>query len=145
MLEMPLPPYSTFGRQNELLTARPCPFDGLQMSVTRLNPESALEQFYDDLPREEAEKWISQLQPFAAGASTVKTPYSAPHHSEWTSKYRYVEMTKDNAISLSLQRAAAGDMRREPALDRGHSAFLSKPRETAESIRWCIEDIRGNS
>ena len=116
------------------------------MSYTYVKPEAAMEYLYHDLPKSEAERWTRNLQTSSAGVAMAKVPYSAFFHAEWKSKCRYIEMSEDRINPPKIAHHMARDMLRGPTLDTGHCAFLGKPRETADAISHCVEDIgRGDA
>lgn len=109
--------------------------------------------FYNDIPREEADYWVSRLKGHAAGSFATPLQYAAwKDIPTW-----YLYALQDNAILIKVQRrfvqeardyldrtkgAGTGDRWITTAeLDTSHSPFLSQPVETALFIERAATSV----
>ena len=101
--------------------------------VTDLHASNPAHIFYNDVPVEIQNHWISQLQPHTAASFQIPNSYEPWNDIPCT----YVFTEKDNAIPLFAQKAMAGGMGdiSTVSLDASHSPFLSMPKRVAKVIR----------
>lgn len=101
---------------------------------TRITTIDPITTFYNDLPRETAERYASALKIQSYKVFLSKQTYGAWRHVPTT--YLYTE--NDLAIPLMYQKmmveGSGVDMKTE-TFDAGHSVFLSLPEKVAEAIR----------
>lgn len=98
-------------------------------------PDNPQKIFYNDLPEEKAQDLVKQIKPQSYQVMHSKLSYAAWKHVPCT----YLYCSRDMAIPLEVQKmmvneTAGGVDMRTDEIDAGHSPFLSKPREMAESI-----------
>lgn len=104
-----------------------------------VNPDSPKHIFYNDVSPEKAEKLVQQLKP--QSYQVMHSPLTYAAWKEVPSTYLYT--LRDNAIPLNIQKSmveqtAAGVHIRTDEVDAGHSPFLTKPREVAQSVAAAI-------
>jgi pimeloyl-ACP methyl ester carboxylesterase len=91
--------------------------------------------FYNDIPKEEADKWIAKLNKQATKSFGDPCTYAAWKHIPST----YILCGKDNAIPIQAQELFIGqdgaDFKTERFENASHSPFLSMPKETADAIK----------
>jgi hypothetical protein len=95
----------------------------------------AREIFYNDLPEDEAIKWIAKLQKQATKSFDSPSTSAAWKYIPST----YVLCGKDNAIPIEGQEyfinQDGANFKIERLDEASHSPFLSMPKETADAIR----------
>ncbi|PWY91687.1 alpha/beta-hydrolase [Aspergillus sclerotioniger CBS 115572] len=97
--------------------------------------------FYNDLPRDVQDYWISQLLPTTTESFKVPNTYEPWKGIPCT----YIHAEQDMALPLKIQKAMVAGMGpiTTASLDSSHSPFLSMPREVAalvqESVREGLE------
>lgn len=106
--------------------------DATQSIITTKSPRGT---FYNDMSDDEAQKWMSKLQPHS-----YKSFFSPITNAAWrTIPSTYLYCLKDEAIPISYQKEMVEDVAKgigihTQTIDAGHSPFLSKPVETANAI-----------
>jgi pimeloyl-ACP methyl ester carboxylesterase len=98
--------------------------------TSSIDPDRAVEAFYDRCPPELAARAVERLRPMEAastGAPCLATP--------WTDvPSTYVLCERDRAIPIEGQRSMAAHAANTVTLDTDHSPFLSMPAETAQLL-----------
>lgn len=97
-------------------------------------PIDPITLFYNDLPRETAERYAARLKKQSYKVFTTKATYGAWRHVPTT--YLYTE--KDVSLPMAYQKVmverSGVDIKTE-TFDAGHSPFLNFPEKVAESIQ----------
>jgi pimeloyl-ACP methyl ester carboxylesterase len=89
------------------------------------SPETALDCFYRETPREIAEAASVRMRPTATGDMAL-----SPGHDPWkTIPTTYIVCERDRALSPEMQRAMAKNAGRVESIDTDHSPFVSRPEE----------------
>ena len=99
-------------------------------TVTRLDPERAVDALYGCTDTEIAKAAVQRLSPQAMDSFAQPVNGSALGVAETT----YVRCTKDNAVHPTHQEAFANRCNYELMIDTDHSPFLSRPAELADVI-----------
>lgn len=114
-----------------------------RVSADRLevNPDTPEAIFYNDLADETAKELVKQLKPQSYQVMHSPLTYAAWKHVPCT----YLYCKQDQAIPLEIQKmmvegTAAGFPVKTDMIDTGHSPFISKPAEVAESILKAIRN-----
>jgi pimeloyl-ACP methyl ester carboxylesterase len=89
-----------------------------------VSPETALDCFYQETPRDIAEAASLRMRPTAAG-----TTLSLGADPWKTVPTTYIVCTRDRALSPDMQRVMAKRAGRVETIDTDHSPFLSRPEE----------------
>ena len=113
-------------------TNGPDPWISMEGPVCR--PGDPMDRFYHDVPREEAEKAMSNLKLHSTGALWSDATYAAWKHIPC----RYLVCENDRAIPLVAQEAMIADPEANFTVERctsGHSPMLAMPDFTAEVVR----------
>lgn len=108
-----------------------------ELEVEPINPA---EVFYNDLPAEEQQHHVAQLQSFSYQMVSMKTSWEP--YKEVDCSYLYC--TKDQAIPLSVQQAmvkGTGVQFNETTVEAGHSPFLSRVEETVRVVVGVAEGV----
>ncbi|PYH34163.1 alpha/beta hydrolase [Aspergillus neoniger CBS 115656] len=94
--------------------------------------------FYNDLPSDVQDYWISQLLPITAGCSQVPNTYEPWKYIPCT----YIKAKQDHALSLEMQENMIATMESVTTrtLDSSHSPFLSMPRDVAVLVQKSVEE-----
>lgn len=104
--------------------------------------------FYHDLPKEEADFWVSQL-----GTQSLKSLFEGGEHAYagWRDVPAwYIGTVEDYGLPVVAQRINVGLAREftrveHRELQTSHSPFLSQPEETASIIAEAVESFAGGS
>jgi len=112
----------------------------VQAGITTIDPRQARAVFYNDMPRAEADYWISQLQPQSIGVFWSRTTYAAWRYIPTT----YVLCGQDQCITLGyaeMMLQATQDSRPnmidtiERCENGGHCIMLSRVEWTMNMLR----------
>ena len=93
-------------------------------------------RFYNDLPKQEQDHWVSQLKPHPAIAQMTPISYAAYMHHPVT----YLYCKNDQALPWEIQKlmvAGSGQHFQTEICESGHSPFLSMP----ETVLKVVEQI----
>ncbi|GKZ36404.1 hypothetical protein AbraIFM66950_007475 [Aspergillus brasiliensis] len=111
--------------------------DGL-LYANNLEISDPANLFYNDLPKDVQDYWISQLLPIPAACSEVPNTYEPWKYIPCT----YIKATQDQALPLGVQEnmiATMGSVTTK-ALDSSHSPFLSMPRDVAVLVQQSVTE-----
>ncbi|GKZ24667.1 hypothetical protein AbraCBS73388_011658 [Aspergillus brasiliensis] len=104
------------------------------------NPEitNPANLFYNDLPKDVQDYWISELLPITAAGSQVPNTYEPWKYIPCT----YIKATQDQALPLEVQENMIATMGSVTtmALDSSHSPFLSMPRDVAVLVQQSVKE-----
>ncbi|GLA07841.1 hypothetical protein AnigIFM60653_009080 [Aspergillus niger] len=94
--------------------------------------------FYNDLPSDVQDYWISQLLPMAAACSQVPNTYEPWNYIPCT----YIQAKQDQALPLEMQEKTIATMGSVTnlTLDSPHSPFLSMPRDVAVLVQQAVKE-----
>ncbi len=90
-------------------------------------------RFYNDLPKEEQDHWVSELKPHPANAQLSPLTYTA--YKKHPVSYLYC--TDDEALPFSVQEmmvAGCGLDVRTHSCSAGHSPFLSQRQAVLDTV-----------
>ena len=90
-------------------------------------------RFYNDLPKQEQDHWVSELKPHPAIAQLTPLTYAA--YKKHPVSYLYC--TNDEALPLSVQQmmvAGCGVEVQTYSCSAGHSPFLSQPQAVLDTV-----------
>ncbi|KAH8669046.1 Alpha/beta hydrolase fold-1 [Xylariales sp. PMI_506] len=101
--------------------------------IMRLVPDTAAATFYNDLPEEEAQKWVGALLPNSQATVETAIPVSA---ADIKLPVTYVLCTKDKSIDPALQEGMSASIPgvKVERVESSHSPMLSQPDRVAEII-----------
>ncbi|KAI2841516.1 transcriptional regulator family: Fungal Specific TF [Aspergillus niger] len=94
--------------------------------------------FYNDLPSDVQDYWISHLLPMAAACSQVPNTYEPWNYIPCT----YIQAKQDQALPLEMQEKMIATMGSVTnlTLDSSHSPFLSMPRDVAVLVQQAVKE-----
>jgi hypothetical protein len=141
-------PYMRCNLQVRVPSHPSLPTNNHQAGITTIDPQEALEVFYNDMPRPEAEYWASQLLPQSIGVFWSRTTYAAWRYIPST----YVLCGRDQSITLPygemiLMAAQDSLPNMIDAVERcegaGHCVMLSQVQWTADMLRRAAGERTG--
>ena len=95
-------------------------------------------RFYNDLPKEQQDHWVSELKRSPANAQLTPLTYTA--YKKYPVSYLYC--TNDQALPISVQEmmvAGCGVDVQTYSCTAGHSPFLSQPQVVLDTVVKMLE------
>ena len=103
-----------------------------------LEPER---RFYNDLPQDAKDRWVSELRPHPAIAQKTPLTYVAYKYHPAT----YLYCTEDQALPVQVQQMmvkATGVNFKVDSCNSGHSPFLSQPATLLDVVEKMTGEVK---